>query len=230
MPKQTYKIHRSLYAAYLRRYRRQALLALSALLIFSLGTVALAYSFYQSTFSTGRSSIGPAYTQQIAGPQLFRSSYFQFSDTSNWVYAANDSGVNKVTYLLYEGGLPVHSLTVYVNQPPTQDGLAVNHVLPVQIEHDTSFSVGNLSPACDAQDADAASEPIHSMTLSGVKMICRPDSPQFSAVVGQIGGDYNLSLKRSSGQIANYVIVYHNLSVNPDPSAFVRIMQSFQAL
>ncbi len=230
MAKQIYQVDRSVYAAQRRRYRRRVRLATIAILAVVLAAAAVAYNLYGPPHTSGKSAAGPTYTQRIAGPQLFRSSYFEFSDSSTWVYTSYDSTATMLTYLLYESGVPAHSLTVYINQTPTQDDLAVNHVLPVQIKNGNSFTVGSVSPACDSQDPNASSESIHTMTLSGSSIICRPDSPQFSMVVGQVGGNYNLSLRRSDGKMANYIIVYHNLTVNPDPAPFVRIMQSFQTL
>lgn len=218
-----------MYALQRRRYRWRARLATMALLIFCVAAVAVIYNLY-FTGSSGKSALGPTYTQRIDGPQLFRSSYFEFSDTSTWIYAPNDSTATKLTYLLYEDGVPAHSLTVYVNQTPLQPNLAVTRVLPVQIKNGNSFTIGSISAPCSSQYSATDLKRIRTLSISGTSMLCVPDSPQFSVVVGQVGGNYNLTLKRSDGQLANYIIIYLNLSVNPDPSPFLRIMQTFQAL
>lgn len=230
MAKSSYNVERSFHEVHRRRYRRwrRLLTVVAIVLLIVVGLVA--YNWYGLQHVGEKSGIGADYQQQIDGPQVFRSSYFEFSDTEKWVYAPNDSTANKITYLLYESGVPAHSLTVYVNQTPLQYDLAVTRALPVQIKNGNTFSVGAISPLCNTVYKPTDPKVIRSASLSGTTILCVPDSPEYLVAVGQIGGDYNLTLTRSDGETANYIIIYHNLSIDPDPSPFLRIMKTFKAL
>jgi hypothetical protein len=176
-----------------------------------------------------KSARGATIVQRIAGPKTFKSAYFEFSDTNNWEYAPNDSTSNKLTYLLYNGGTPESSLTVYVNQTPVNDDLVATRVLPVSIVGDDSLSVGDISVTCGSL---YGSEPkvVKTVSIGGTNFLCVPDSPEYLVIAGQTGGSYILSLRRSNGQMANYIIIYRDLSVNPNPQPFIDVMQTFKAL
>lgn len=231
MPEPAYQIDQPTHAVHRRRYRRRSLLLAVVLVVFGAVTAFVIYDFYHLKHQNGKKPVCVTYQQQIAGAQTFTSSYFQFSDTSKWVYAPNDSTATKLTYLLFVSGLPAHSLTVYVNQTPLQNDLAVTRVLPVQIQNNNSFTIaGSISDTCGSLYQPTDLKRIRPITLSGTSMLCVPDSPQFSVVVGQVGSDYNLPLTRSDGEVAHYIIIYRNLTVDPDPAPFVRIMKTFKAL
>ena len=231
MPEPAYQINQPIHAVHRRRYRRRSLLLAIVLLVFGAIVAFVIYDFYHLKHQNGKKPVGVTYEQQIAGAQTFTSSYFQFSDTSKWTYAPNDSTAAKLTYLLYVNGLPAHSLTVYVNQTPLQDDLAVTRVLPVQLKNNNSFTItGDIAGPCGGLYQPTDLKRIKTVALGGSNILCVPDSPQFSAVVGQVGGDYNLRLRRSDGETAQYIIIYRNLTVDPDPAPFVRIMKTFKAL
>jgi hypothetical protein len=224
-----YKINQAVKNFPRRRYQRRLRRLVIALLLFMGVVGAVLYGLSRQTHNSKPATGGLSH-QNVAGPQTFRNQYFEFSDTNKWVYAPNDSTANKLTYLLYQQGLPVHSLTVYVNQTPLQNDLAVTRVLPVQIVGASSFSVGTMSDPCSSLYKPTDLKRIKLVSLSATSFLCVPDSPQYSAVIGQTGGDYNLSLKRSNGSTAHYIIIYRNLSVDPDPTAFLNIMKTFKAL
>jgi hypothetical protein len=50
--------------------------------------------------STSKSAKGATIRQSFAGPQTFKSAYFEFSDTNKWMFAPNDSTSNKITSTL----------------------------------------------------------------------------------------------------------------------------------
>jgi hypothetical protein len=230
MARDIYHFNRSNREIHRRRYRRRSLLLAVVFIIFAIAAAVVIYDVYHLGRATSKPT-GVTYRQTIAGPQTFRSAYFQFSDTAKWVYAPNNSTPTKLTYLLYGAGLPVHSLIVYVNQTPLQSDLAVTRVLPVQVKNGNALTLmGDISAPCSSLYGAADLKRIKTVSLSGTSFLCVPDSPQFSAVVGHVGADYHLNLKRADGETANYIIIYHNLSIDPDPAPFVRIMKTFQAL
>ncbi|MFI5271224.1 MAG: hypothetical protein ACHQT9_04225 [Candidatus Saccharimonadales bacterium] len=213
-----------------KRYRRVSYVFALVLLIFIIIVGVIIYDILHLKGSSSKKSVGAEIHQTIAGPQTFKSAYFQFSDNAKWVFAPNDSKPNKFVYLSYVGGVPVHSLSVYINTTPIQSDLATTNVLPVQIKNDNSFVESSLSANCNTVYVPSDLKHIKTKSISGTSMLCVPDSPQLSVMVGQIGGDYNLILKRENGQTARYIIVYHNLSIDPDPATFIRIMSTFQSL
>ncbi len=230
MARPEYQYNHSDHIRHRRRYRRRFFVAAVFFIAAMVAAGALAYNLYNLSRVTTK-PVGVTYHQTIGGLQVTKSAYFEFSDTQAWSYAPGDSTATELTYLLYEGGLPVHSLTVYINQTPLNSDLAVTRVLPVQIKNGNALMLeGDISQPCSSLYGPSDPKRIKQVSLEGTDFLCVPDSPQFSTVVGQVGGNYDLSLKRADGRTANYIIIYHNLSVDPDPSPFVRIMRTFQAL
>src|SRR5487761_1295691 len=130
MTEPTYKFNRQTQEVHRRRYIKRRRLAIMAIIIVIILIIALLINLAHLN-EGDKPQIGANYTKQIAGPKLFKSTYFQFSDNASWQYAPNDSTPSKITYLLFESGVPAHSVMVYVNQVPLQDDLATTHVLPV---------------------------------------------------------------------------------------------------
>jgi len=226
----TYEINQPVMTADHRRYRRRKRLVLGFFTLLVLGIVGFLFDLHHLG-AAGSSPVGATVHSSIAGPQTFKSAYFQFSDSAKWQYAPNDSTATKLTYLLYNNGVPAHMVTVYVNQTPLQNDLATTRVLPVQITHGNSFTLpGDISPACGSLYKPTDLKRIKSIQIGGTTMLCVPDSPQFTVEVGQVGGNYDLPLVRSGGLPAHYIILYHNLSADPDSSPFMRIMKTFKAL
>jgi hypothetical protein len=226
-----YSIKYSAQNKHKRIYRRSSfILAIFLLVILILVVLFLINLGHISSNGSSKSVIGNAYIQKFAEPQTFTSEYFQFTDNEKWVYAPNDSTSNKITYLLYQSGVLAHSLTVYVNQTPLQDDLVVTRVLPVQITGGNSFIIGSISQTCGSTYAANIGKVIKNVVLENSSFLCVPDSPEYTVIVGQVGANYNLSLKRADGETANYIIIYHNLSVNPNPMPFLSIMRTFKAI
>jgi hypothetical protein len=178
---------------------------------------------------TVKSARGVTLTQRIGGSKTFTSKYFEFSDTNDWLYAPNDSTPSMITYLQYHDGVVARSITVYVNQTPLQLNLATTRVLPVNILNDNSFSTTDISQTCGSLygSAPKVDKPV---SMNGTNFVCVPDSPEYLVIAGQINGSYNLRLKRANGQLANYIIIYHDLSTDPNPQPFLDVMQTFKAL
>lgn len=218
--------HRQLH----RRHYRRRILPLLLLLFIILVTGIIFWRNLSRQNRAEHAVIGATSHRTIAGPQTFRSTYFQFSDTATWEYDKRDSTPTKFIYLSYVGGLPAHLVTVYVNQVPPDGDLATTRVLPVTIRGGNAFDVGKVSDLCNTQYMAGAPKLIRLVSISGTNMLCVPDSPQYTLAVGQVGGDYHLTLRRQDGQAAQYIILYHNLTVTPSPTDFLRIMKTFQAL
>ena len=225
-----YQIDKPVVTKRQKRYRRTSLIFTLILIIFIFLVAIIIYDILHLKANKSQKSIGENIHKVIAGPETFKSTYFQFSDNAKWVFAPNDSTQTRFVFLSFIGGVPAHSLYVYVNATPLQNELATTNVLPVSIKNSNSFVEGTLSNNCNSLYKPSDLKRIKVVSISGTSMLCVPDSPQLSIVVGQLGADYNVMLKRKNGQLYRYIIIYHNLSINPDPAPFIRIMNSFQSL
>lgn len=212
-----------------RRYRRLKRLAILALLITAAGAFWLWRDLNRLEADSPK-AIGTTTQVTIAGPETYRSAYFEFKDTAKWYYSPKESTATKLVYKMNVGGLPGHALTVYVNQTPLQNDLAVTHALPAQVKDGNVIVPGDLSDHCGKLYQPNELKRIRPVSINGTSVLCVPDSPQYVAVVGQAGGDYNLKLRRTTGETANYIIIYRNLMIEPDPGVFTRIMKTFRAL
>lgn len=211
------------------KYKRRIKLV-SFLLVIIIVSIAIFWFFYLRQYKGTRPQIGPAFTTTIAGPTVYKSKYFEFSDTAKWVYAPNDSTANETTFLQYHGGVLADSISVYVNQLPSIEELPATYVLPVQIKNQNSFIVSQISSQCSSVYLSTDKKLTKKVLIDGTNMICYPDSPEYHVIAGQIGGDYNLTLKRSNNQLAKYIIIYKDLSTSPQDLPFVNFLATFKAL
>lgn len=230
MTKTIYRIDQPFRPLPTGRYRRRLLTAALLLLIMTGVAAAVLYDLRGDKKTVGTPATGPVFHHTVAGEQTFQSTYFKFSDTTQWQFMKDQSTASKFTYINYVAKLPAHMVTVYVNQTPSSMDLATTRVLPVNISGGNAFTVGAMSDACGSLFKPGEPKRVRLLAIAGTTMSCVPDSPQYTAEVAQIGGDYNLSLKRANGSVARYVIIYHNLTAEPEPSPFLRIMKTFQAI
>lgn len=230
MTKTVYKIDQPFRTVQRGRYRRRVVASVLLLLLMAAGAAAIFFDLRDADKNTGTPAIGPTFKKAIAPAEVFKNSYFQFSDSAKWQFMASDSTASKYTYINYVAKLPAHAVTVYINKTPPVNELATTRVLPVSLVNGNGFSVGTISDPCGGQFKPGDLKRVRPVSLAGATMLCVPDSPQYTAQVALTGGDYNLTLKRANGQTARYVIIYRNLTANPEPSPFLRIMRTFQAL
>ena len=166
---------------------------------------------------------------QTAGPKAtFTNNFFQFEDTGNWVIDNADSTSSKFIYLKTSKGAPQSQLTVYVNQTPTSLSIAAQRVLPVQIVNN-SFSATAISSSCASQYTKGELPKIKEVSIDGATMLCDPDASQYTVILSEINGDYQLHLKRPTGQSVQFIIVYKGLSQTPQPDSLLNIARSFTA-
>jgi hypothetical protein len=175
--------------------------------------------------------VSQAQTHSVAGAQkTFRSAYFQFQDSGNWVLNAKESTDNKYIYYKYHGLIVEHQLIVYVNQVPISLYLAVSRSLPVRIVNNNGFDVTNVSEPCGRTYGPTDQHKIKEVSLNQTTLLCDPDTPQYSVVLSEIGGDYKLRLQRLDGAQVQFIITYHNLTLDPSQDTIKNVASSFQAL
>ncbi|MBA3757478.1 hypothetical protein H0X09_01270 [Candidatus Saccharibacteria bacterium] len=162
--------------------------------------------------------------------KTFRSGYFQFKDTGNWVLTQKESTESKFIYYKYRGLLVEHQLIVYVNQIPIPLYLAAGRALPVRIVNSDSFDVTSVSEPCGKSYEQGELPKVRSISINQATILCSPDTPLYSVVLAEIGGDYKLNLRRSDGSPAQLIITYRDLTLDPKQDTIKNIARSFQTL
>lgn len=168
--------------------------------------------------------------QIISNLKTFRSGSFQFKDTGNWVLNTKESTENKFIYHKHKGVIVEHQLIIYVNQVPIPLYLAAARALPVRIVNGDSFDATDVSGHCISQYGEGEPHRIKHVSINGATMLCDPDTPQYSVVLAEIGGDYKLNMNRIDGSPVQFVITYKNLTLEPVPDTVKNISTTFQAL
>lgn len=166
---------------------------------------------------------------QITGnKRTFTNDLFQFQDTGTWVVDKNTSTPSKITYHEFRKNQLEHEMVIYINQVPIPLYLAAPRVLPVRIINDNSFQAGSVSNPCGSVYPKGALHQVKEVSISGATMLCDPDSPQYMVVLSEVNGDYRLRLKRPNGTPIQFVIVYKDVGLAPQPDSLLNIANSFQ--
>ena len=160
----------------------------------------------------------------------FKTNYFSFSDKGKWVLNNQDSTATKYTYFKYRGVQPQYQLIVYVNEEPIPLYLAGSRVLPIRIVNNNSFDVTNVYGPCGSTYKPGELHKVKTVDIEGADMLCDPDTPSYSVVLSEVGGDWRLNLKRQDGSFAKYVITFRDLTLEPEPETLKTVANSFQAL
>jgi hypothetical protein len=222
----------------MRRYRQAAsrlrfFLAATVLLLVAIIAGAIIYDISRSDNTRPLNS--KAQIKSITGSlRTFYSPYFRFQDTGKWVQNVKESSVNKYIYYKYNGLQIVAQLVVYVNQVPISLYLATSRVLPVRIVNSNSFDVTSISGPCGLTYGAKELHKVKNIIINGAAMLCDPDTPQYTVVLSEIGGNYQLKMHRLSGAPVQLVITYRDynaqLETRPQTKTLGQIAGSFQSL
>lgn len=158
----------------------------------------------------------------------FTNDYFQFQDTDTWVIDKKNSTSAKLVYHKFRKNVMEAEMMVYINQVPIPLYLATPRVLPVRIINDNSLEATDVSDPCGNTYAKNELHKVKELEINHATMLCDPDSPQYYVVLSEFGGDYQLKLRRSSGQPIQFVITYKDLGLDPRPDSILNIANSFK--
>lgn len=158
----------------------------------------------------------------------FTNDYFQFDDTDTWVLDKKDSTPTKFVYHRFRKNVMEAEMMIYINQVPIPLYLATPRVLPVRIVNDNSFMATSVSEPCGNGYAKGELHRVKEASVGGATMLCDPDSPQYYVVFSEIGGDYQLKLRRPNGQHIQFVITYKDLGLDPQSDSILSIANSFK--
>lgn len=176
-------------------------------------------------------------TNSVVAPTIntFRTSFFQFQASNTWVEVPKETTKNRFVYRSYKENLLEHEITIYVNETPNQNSLRINRVLPVTISESdegvSRFAPEDVSESCaKALDKNAIPPDVQNVTFKKVSFLCYGNINQYNVIVGEVGNNANMTLKRSDGSSAVYSIFYKDLRAINGPSEIMRIASSFQSL
>jgi hypothetical protein len=167
-------------------------------------------------------------TQISTNKSTFYSDYFQFDDTDTWVFDKKNSTANKLTYHKFRKNVQEAEMVVYVNQVPIPLYLATPRVLPVRIVNNNSTVATTVSDACGNSYPKGTLHNVKEVTIGYATMLCDPDSPQYYVQLAEVGGNYQLNMKRPSGQPIQFVITYKDTGLAAQPDAILSIANSFK--
>lgn len=218
-------VHRHRYSA----VRRRLIVSVLLLVMVIAGSL---WIFFGSNDTTNKIPAISDISQQVISDQTntYITSYFQFQDTGKWVIDKNSSTPNTFHYLKYRGQLLENQLIIYVNHEPPSGDIATLRVLPVRIAGNETFETTGVSDPCGNQYTKGESHAVKIVTINGAAMYCDSETPLYSVVISEIGGDYHLNLRRPDGTNLKFIIVYRDMTLQPNSSSLLKIANSFKVL
>lgn len=229
--KEIYRRGSKKYISWHKSYVRRMRLVVGAILIFILGAAVIAWDLYFRNNSIEPVTSNTTITSVSFDTQVFDIPYFKFSDSGNWNFAKTESSSSKFIWRKYLGKSQIvqHQLIVYVNQIPIPLELASPLALPVVIK-DGGLKASNVSRPCGELYGKNELHKVRPQIVEGTTILCDPDLRMNKILFGQVGGDYNLRLRRTNGSTASYIIIYQDQRISPDNETIMQIVESFQAI
>jgi hypothetical protein len=226
--KRGYVYKRPVKRSHYNNFRRQLFLTL----VFVAAFVVVGYFIYNGLRGGPKSSpvSGVENTQITDNKQTFTDTFFQFQDTGTWVVDKNNSTDHKRVYHKFRKNVLEHEMIVYINQVPIPLYLAVPRALPVRIVNNNSLQPTAVTGPCGGQYAKGELHKVKEISIANATMLCDPDSSQYSVVISEINGNYQLNLKRPNGTPIQFVITYKDLGLAPQPDSLINIASSFKTL
>jgi hypothetical protein len=170
---------------------------------------------------------------QSVNISVYRTQYFQFQASEDWVAVASETTDKKYVYVKNNGKLITQKLEIYIDRPASirEADFKVTNVLPVELGELGSFiNIGEVSSHCDdSWPADLQRNPSR-ITHNTVSFVCSPSSKQYNVVVGEYDNDEEISATLSDGSNITVTILYSDLTAYPGPGDIYNIVSSFNTL
>lgn len=209
---------------YHRRNRRLAGFVGMALVISLIIVGVNLYSRYEHLNRTSYSTINNT-AVPLTG---YINPYFMFKDSAKWVQDKSQANASEVVYYQYVNGEAIRQLAVYINKVPTATQLASTRVLPVKVFNGDSLQAGSLSGNCD-QGNTKMQQSVKEVSFAGITMVCDPSSTDYSVVLGEQGGSYELHMVKSKNP-QQLIVLYKDFSGHPDAQTIINIANSFKVI
>lgn len=224
MPRYQYDVSISRQKRFIRRFKKLILICVGIIIV--IGVVVVLDSFRQSK---SHNQTGPVIVTTLA-PSIhkFSTPYFSFTAPSSWINISNESAANKFVYRSFRGKLVEQELKIFVNDMAVD--LTATRVLPVKIYDDKSLLAGEVSEHCSTYtNIKTANGPVI-INAGQTKFLCQLDGTNFLVVLGEIGGDTTIRLKRSDGSYATYNFMYRSSTTPTNTVGLIDIIKSFTSL
>lgn len=222
-----YKYRKPVRRHWYRKFRLRLRFIISVVVIILLSLLILGIDLYQKNKpKTETSAAEKVHISSII--TTFHTPYFEFQDSGKWVLFKKDSSKSKFVFYKYRGLQPQQQLVVYINQQPIPLYLATSRVVPVRIVNENSLDVTNIYGPCGAQYQAGDLHKVKTMDIQGAKMLCDPDTPQYSVVLSEMNGNWQLNMKRKNGSAISFVITFKDMTFNPGPESILRIANTFK--
>jgi len=206
---------------------RRRIIAILAVLIPFAAVGAYIYFGFHNAKQVKPVTSGVENTQITGNKSTFVSDYFSFQDTDTWVFDKNNSTATKLTYHKFRKNVQEAEMVIYVNQVPIPLYLATPRVLPVRIVNGNSLVATSVSDPCGNSYPKGTLHNVKEVTIGFATMLCDPDSPQYFVQLAEVGGNYQLGLKRPNGTPIQFVITYKDTALDAQPDAILNIANSF---
>jgi len=153
--------------------------------------------------------------------------YFVFHDLPGWT-VDHQSTAHLAIYERHNNGTLTQRFKIYIDTSPDIAEVAASRVLPVRIVNHESLNAGSVSAECKNF------LPLSQMTMAiaevnGVSMPCDPQADNYSVVLAQIGGDYQIKLNHAHSP-TNYIFVYYDFRSTPQPDDLIRLINSLKSV
>lgn len=167
----------------------------------------------------------------VSNTQFQTSPYFQFQSPKGWKAIANESRSNHFVYREYNGPLIEQELTIDINRdvPESLATTQTTYVLPVTVNASGKLTpTGSISPPCKEIIKGAKVLNATITTYKNVTFSCNPNTSNYYAVAGLVGGTSDMTLPRPDGSKAVYNISYKNLKAQATDGDFDNIVETFE--
>lgn len=215
-----------------RKFNKIALITLSALLIAS---VIIGYDWIRNQMSNTNTIVSRENNTSVqsANVSVYRTEYFQFQASEQWVALASQTTDKRFTFVKKNRSLVSSRIVVYVDRPAAEldSDYKITNVLPVEIGPNNDLvNIGEVSNHCSTSWPEGLLKNPTRITHKEVSFVCAPDSNQYNVVVGGRGDTEQLRMKRNDGSEATYLIIYSDLTAYPGTGDIYEVISSFQAL
>lgn len=214
-----------------KRHYKKRIIQITCILVALVGLVVAGFVFdgWRQSRKSSTPSKPTVATESTYSPtiQYFRTAYFQFQAGPNWRAIEGETTPNKFVYRSNRSTIVDHEVIIYVNQPDNDK--QITYALPVvKSESGDKLYAGAISDPCKTKVPQNGNRNPQMVTISDVRFLCNPESNNFVATVGVVGDTVPMKLRRPNGVVANYSIVYRNLTATPDDNQLRGIVESFQ--
>lgn len=169
---------------------------------------------------------------QAANVSVFRTPYFQFQATEDWILVADQSSDNKFTYVKNSGRFVSQRIVFYIDQP-IEDRVDQNiaKLIPVEISANNDFIPGSsVSEHCDTQWPEGLARNPSRIVYDNIEIECTPNTQEYNVIAGNIGGSDRIPITLKNGDQHTLTIVYSDLTAYPSPGDIYNLIATLKIL